>query len=54
MNVLFLTMSNQMLKISANGIYTDLARRFYDEGHEVYVMMPFERRSGNDSARQLR
>lgn len=39
-------MSNQMLKISANGIYTDLARRFYDEGHEVYVMMPFERRSG--------
>lgn len=44
MNVLFLTMSNQMLKISANGIYTDLARRFYDEGHEVYVMMPFERR----------
>ena len=46
MNVLFLTMSNQMLKISANGIYTDLARRFYDEGHEVYVMMPFERRSG--------
>ena len=33
MNVLFLTMSNQMLKISANGIYTDLALMFYDEGH---------------------
>lgn len=46
MNVLFLTMSDQMLKISANGIYTDLARKFRDEGHEVYVMLPFERRTG--------
>lgn len=46
MNVLFLTMSEQMLKISASGIYTDLARKFRDEGHEVYVMLPFERRIG--------
>lgn len=46
MNVLFLTMSEQMLKISASGIYTDLARKFRDEGHEVYVMLPFERRTG--------
>lgn len=46
MNVLFLTMSEQMLKISASGIYTDLARKFRDEGHEVFVMMPFERRTG--------
>lgn len=49
MNVLFLTMSEQMLKISASGIYTDLARKFRDEGHEVYVMLPFERRTGRDT-----
>lgn len=46
MYVLFLTMSEQMLNISANGIYTDLARKFRDEGHNVYVMLPFERRTG--------
>lgn len=49
MNVLFLTMSEQMLKISASGIYTDLARKFRDEGHDVYVMLPFERRTGRDT-----
>lgn len=49
MNVLFLTMSDQMLNISASGIYTDLARKFRDEGHEVYVMLPFERRTGRDT-----
>ena len=46
MNVLFLTMSEQMLTLSASGIYTDLVRKFRDEGHEVYVMLPFERRTG--------
>lgn len=49
MNVLFLTMSEQMLNISASGIYTDLARKLRDEGHEVYVMLPFERRSGRNT-----
>ena len=49
MNVLFLTMSEQMLKISASGIYNDLARKFRDEGHEVYVMLPFERRTGRNT-----
>lgn len=39
-------MSEQMLNISASGIYTDLARKFRDEGHEVYVMVPLERRTG--------
>ncbi len=46
MYVLFLTMSEQMLNISVSGIYTDLARKFRDEGHEVFVMVPFERRKG--------
>ena len=29
-----------------SGIYTDLMRKFRDEGHEVYIVFPFERRSG--------
>lgn len=39
-------MSEQMLKISASGIYTDLARKFRDEGHKIYVIVPLERRTG--------
>lgn len=46
MNVLFLTMSSGMRDISVSGIYTDLMRKFRDEGHEVYIVFPFERRSG--------
>lgn len=46
MNILFLTMSSQMLNISANGIYTDLMRKFKNEGHQVYIIAPFERRTG--------
>lgn len=38
-------MSEQMLNISSSGIYTDLVRKFKDEGHEVYVIIPFERRT---------
>lgn len=46
MNVLFLTMSSGMRDVSVSGIYTDLMRKFCDEGHEVYIVFPFERRSG--------
>lgn len=46
MNILFLTMSSGMRDISVSGIYTDLMRKFRDEGHEVYIVFPFERRSG--------
>ena len=46
MNILFLTMSQQLQNISAHGIYTDLVRKFRDEGHDVYVMAPYERRTG--------
>lgn len=46
MNVLFLTMSSGMRDISVSGIYTDLMRKFRDEGHDVYIVFPFERRSG--------
>src|SRR5665647_904327 len=43
MKVLFLT----ILKINSldeRGIYTDLLRRFRDEGHDVFIVSPAERR----------
>lgn len=45
MNILFLTMS-KMLSVDDRGIYTDLMRKFRDEGHTVYVVSPTERRDG--------
>lgn len=45
MNILFLTMS-KMLSVEDRGIYTDLMRKFRDEGHMVYVVSPTERRDG--------
>lgn len=44
MNVLFLT----MLKMDLNQrmLYTDLMRKFRDEGHDVYIVCPIERREG--------
>lgn len=45
MNVLFLTMS-KMLTIENRGIYTDLMRKFRNEGHQVYIITPTERRDG--------
>lgn len=35
-----------MENIEASGIYTDLMRKFRDEGHEVYIIYPRERRLG--------
>lgn len=46
MNILFLTMSSGMENIETSGIYTDLMRKFRDEGHEVYIIFPRERRLG--------
>lgn len=46
MNILFLTMSLGFVNIEARGIYTDLMRKFRNEGHEVYIIYPNERRSG--------
>lgn len=44
MNILFLTMSSQMANIEASGIYTDLMRKFRDDGHNVHIVFPLERR----------
>ncbi|MET3112948.1 glycosyltransferase involved in cell wall biosynthesis [Pedobacter sp. CG_S7] len=43
MNILFLTIT-RFSDINANGIYTDLMRKFKNEGHKVYVVTPSERR----------
>lgn len=45
MKVLFLTLS-RIDNIEDRGIYTDLMRKFRDEGHHVYVVSPNERRLG--------
>jgi len=45
MNIIFLTMSN-LRDLKTPGIYSDLMRKFRDEGHKVYIMSPRERRSG--------
>lgn len=43
MNILFLTMS-KMITVNQRGIYTDLMRKFRNEGHQVYIVSPSERR----------
>ena len=45
MNILFLTMLSSLRDVEAKGIYSDLMRKFRDEGHEVYIIYPNERRS---------
>ena len=46
MNILFLTIY-KIEKLEERGIYTDLIRKFRDEGHEVFVVNPSERREKN-------
>lgn len=43
MNILFLTLS-RISDISLRGIYTDLMREFIHHGHNVYLVVPSERR----------
>lgn len=43
MNILFLTMTN-IRSISERGLYTDLMRKFRDNGHQLYIVSPNERR----------
>lgn len=43
MNILFLTITN-FRSINEEGIYSDLMRKFRDEGHKIYVIAPIERR----------
>lgn len=43
MNILFLSLIS-INDINASGIYNDLLRKFYNEGHTVYIVSPSERR----------
>ena len=43
MNILFLTIID-ITDINSRGIYLDLVRRLRDEGHQVYIVSPCERR----------
>ncbi|WP_418894056.1 glycosyltransferase family 4 protein [Limibacterium fermenti] len=43
MNILFLTLV-RITDIEERGIYTDLMRTFRDNGHEVFIVCPMERR----------
>lgn len=45
MNVIFLTIS-RIREIKSRGIYSDLMRKFRDEGHNVYIVSPVERQFG--------
>lgn len=45
MNILFLTIG-RIKSIKSRGIYTDLMRKFRDEGHNVYIVTPYERQFG--------
>ena len=45
MNILFLTLV-EINSIEERGIYQDLLRKFRDEGHDVTIVTPVERRKG--------
>ena len=49
MNVIFLTLA-RISDIQERGIYHDLMRKFRDEGHQVYIVTPCERRLGLNSS----
>lgn len=43
MNILFLSIG-RVYDINVNGIYTDLLRKFKENGHNIYIVSPRERR----------
>ena len=49
MNLLFLTLVH-IVDIEERHIYSDLMRKFRDEGHHVYIVSPCERRMGRDTS----
>lgn len=49
MNVIFITLS-RIKDIRSKSIYADLMRKFRDEGHHVYIVTPYERQFGLQTA----
>lgn len=52
MNILFLTLLN-IDNISERGIYTDLIRKFREEGHNIFIVSPTERRKGKRTSYRI-
>lgn len=52
MNIIFLTIS-RIPDVKSKGIYTDLMRKFRDEGHNVYIVTPNERRYSGKTSQEL-
>ena len=52
MNIIFLTLG-RIQQVESRGIYTDLMRKFRDEGHNVYIVIPHERQFGLDTTLQV-
>lgn len=48
MNIIFLTMAT-LSEVDSHGIYSDLMRKFRDEGHKLYIVSPRERRTGEST-----
>lgn len=48
MNILFLSIVHKD-SIESHGIYTDLLRQFRDNGHSIYMVSPYEARTGNQT-----
>ena len=46
-------MFSGLRNVSASGIYADLMRKFRDEGHEVYIIYPNERRTGHPTSMRV-
>ena len=51
MNIVFLTLA-RFNNIEERGIYHDLMHKFRDEGHQVYIVSPCERRLGMETSLQ--
>ena len=49
MNIIFLTLV-RIKDIEERGIYSDLMRKFRDEGHNVYIVTACERRLGLETS----
>lgn len=48
MNIIFLTLV-RISDINERNLYADLMRKFRNEGHNVYIVTPYERRMGKDT-----
>jgi glycosyltransferase involved in cell wall biosynthesis len=46
MRILFLSISSAISNLNNRGIYPDLLRKFVEEGHNIFIVAPAERRSG--------